>query len=50
MTAEHPRATFWAPQRPEDLTRHFPELGADPARTRTVGSPYGMDGQGKIDA
>jgi sugar phosphate permease len=23
-------ATFWAPQRPEDLTRHFPELAEEP--------------------
>lgn len=30
-------ATFWAPQRPEDLTKHFPELGAKPAGTRAVG-------------
>lgn len=30
-------ATFWAPQRPEDLTKHFPELSAEPAQTRAAG-------------
>ncbi|MDT7612228.1 MAG: hypothetical protein QOG96_6731, partial [Pseudonocardiales bacterium] len=29
-------ATFWAPQRPEDLTKHFPELALEPARATPV--------------